>query len=639
MRGMKTARALSEIDDDLILEAAPEKLITVKRNFSWKYIAMAASIALVLCIGIFAVIAGTKSDSKYIDTDSTAASSEWDKKYVDPDSSNAMEKQKNWDEMTLTEKYPTVQLSSSAATGLYMAANAPIEESRVAGKLIDGVVNVSAASFEGLITNPSNHAPDHLSAEVYSIKNIDSKYAIALKFLSDASLTDDFDCFYVYINSVADPDSFETLVNALDFSATVSFSQAFYYPDDGRTIGFEGLDKTKILDILLENAKNAKSVADPDSMLAKGSYKKRLDLETNIDILGVRHKSLSVSDDGYLVTNLLSSAKMFFIGKDTAAKLIDYITSNYKGYEIVYNKTPDSSKPESSSSSSVSKDTSSSAAQTTTSKTDSSSAAPTTTTTAKPEQKPAEKRWEDKNSGERYPVIGDYYYTGKQASALELGAVGNAYETAKGKDPITGIEYKTGCYFFYFKSLNTADFVIFLFDEEMRPLHPYVDTEPKEGQTVEVDSGQIHYYIYAKTTLPDFDCEQLARSLKLKEKMEIKAAVCTNVDGSKTRYSEFDNEKVITTVFGITTAVTPKIQPVDPKTVNFKPSITMMYNYDVFSGTDIQAFQLNLEISDDGYIHFTVLDREFMYNIGKETVQKLRGIIMTTSKHSEPVTS
>ncbi|MBQ2580715.1 MAG: hypothetical protein II574_03705, partial [Ruminococcus sp.] len=223
MRGMKTARALSEIDDDLILEAAPEKLITVKRNFSWKYIAMAASIALVLCIGIFAVLVGTKSDSKYIDTDSTAASSEWDKKYVDPDSSSDTDREMNWDKMTLTEKYPTVQLSSSAATGVYMAANTPIEESRLVGKLIDGVVSVNAASFEGLITNPSTHAPDHLSAEVFSIKNIDSRYAIALKFLSDASLTDDFDCFYVYINSSADPDSFETLVNALDFSATVSF--------------------------------------------------------------------------------------------------------------------------------------------------------------------------------------------------------------------------------------------------------------------------------------------------------------------------------------------------------------------------------------------------------------------------------
>lgn len=636
MRGMKTARALSEIDDDLILEAAPEKLITVKRNFSWKYIAMAASIALVLCIGIFAVLVGTKSDSKYIDTDSTAASSEWDKKYVDPDSSNAMEKQKNWDEMTLTEKYPTVQLSSSAATGVYMAANAPIEESRIVGKLIDGVVSVSAASFEGLVTNPLTHAPDHLSAEVYSIKNIDSRYAIALKFLSDASLTDDFDCFYVYINSSADPDSFETLVNALDFSATVSFSQAFYYPDDGRTIGFEGLDKTKILDILLENAKDAKSVAGPDSMLAKGSYKKRLDLETNIDILGVRHKSLSVSDDGYLVTNLLSSAKMFFIGKDTAAKLIDYITSNYKGYEIVYNKTPDSSKPESSSSSSVSKDTSSSAAQTTTSKTDSSSAAPTTT---KPKQEPTEKRWEDKNGGERYPVIGEYHYTGMTLSVDKTGAVGNAYETAKGKDPITGAEYTTNCYFFYIKGLDTADVVVFLFEDDFRPLAPSVDPD-ETGESKEVVST-VKYYIYAKD-LNSFSCEQIARSLNFTKQMTINAAVCTNVDGSKTRYSEFDTEKVITTLFGITTTVTPEVKQVDPSTVNFKPSISMLYVYQPFYdeyGDKTRTTQSTLEISDDGYLRFSILNHEFMYNIGKETVQKLRGIIMTTSKHSEPVTS
>ena len=631
MRGMKTARALSEIDDDLILEAAPEKLITVKRNFSWKYIAMAASIALVLCIGIFAVIVGSKSDSKYIDTDSTAASSEWDKKYVDPDSSSDTDREMNWDKMTLTEKYPTIQLSSSAATGVYMTANAPIEESRLAGKLIDGVVSVSAASFEGLITNPSTHAPDHLSAEVYSIKNIDSRYAIALKFLSDASLTDDFDCFYVYINSSADPDSFETLVNALDFSATVSFSEAYYYPDDGRTIGFEGLDKTKILDILLENAKDAKSVADPDSTLAKGSYKKRLDLTTNIDVLGVRNKSLSVSDDGYLATNLLSSAKMFYIGKQTAEKLIDHITSNYKGYEIVYNKTSDSSKAESSR---VSKD-SSTASHTTSSKTDSSAAQ----TTTKPGQKPAEKRWEDKNGGERYPVIGEYHYTGMTLSVDKTGAVGNAYETAKGKDPITGAEYTTNCYFFYIKGLDTADVVVFLFEDDFRPLALSVDPD-ETGESKEVVLT-VKYYIYAKD-LNSFSCEQIARSLNFTKQMTINAAVCTNVDGSKTRYSEFDTEKVITTLFGITTTVTPEVKQVDPSTVNFKPSISMLYVYQPFYdeyGTNTRTTQSTLEISDDGYLRFSILNHEFMYNIGKETVQKVRGLIMTTSKHSEPVTS
>ncbi len=113
MRGMKTARALSEIDDDLILEAMPANTITVTRKTPWKYIAMASSIALVLCIGIFAVIVGSKSGSKYIDTDSTSTSSEWEKKYVDPDSSfpaNDTEKEKSWDEMSLTEKYPSVQL-------------------------------------------------------------------------------------------------------------------------------------------------------------------------------------------------------------------------------------------------------------------------------------------------------------------------------------------------------------------------------------------------------------------------------------------------------------------------------------------------------------------------------------------------
>ncbi len=634
MRGMKTARALSEIDDDLILEAMPANTITVTRKAPWKYIAMASSIALVLCIGIFAVIVGSKSGSKYIDTDSTSTSSEYEKRYVDPDSSAADDKQKTWDEMSLTEKYPIVQLSANAASGLYTTANAPIEESRIVGKLISGVVSVNAAAFEGLVKKPSDRSPDHLSAEVYSIKNIDSRYAIALKFIKDASMTDNFDNFYVYVNSSADPDSFETLVNALDFSATVTFSQAYYYPGDGKTIGFEGLDKTKILDILLENAKGAKSVPDPDSFLSKQSYKKRLDLATNLDTLGVRNKSLSVTDDGYLMTNLLSTARVFFIGKETAQKLTDHITSNYKGYELIFRNSSDSSKTDNKPQSGAGKD-SSTAQHTTTSKTDSSSAAPTTT---KPKQEPTEKRWEDKNGGERYPVIGEYHYTGMTLSVDKTGAVGNAYETAKGKDPITGAEYTTNCYFFYIKGLDTADVVVFLFEDDFRPLAPSVDPdetgESKEGVLT------VKYYIYAKD-LNSFSCEQIARSLNFTKQMTINAAVCTNVDGSKTRYSEFDTEKVIATMFGITTTVTPEVKQVDPSTVNFKPSISMIYVYQPFYdeyGTNTRTTQSTLEISDDGYLRISILNHEFMYNIGKENVQKVRGLIMTTSKRSEPAT-
>ena len=635
MRGMKTARALSEIDDDLILEAAPRNSITVSKTPPWKYIAMASSIAVVLCIGIFAVIVGSKSGSKYIDTDSTSTSSEWEKKYVDPDSSfpaNDTEKEKSWDEMSLTEKYPSVQLSANAATGLYFTADAPIAENRLVGKLISGVVSVNAAAFEGLVKKPSDRSPDHLSAEVYSIKNIDSRYAIALKFIKDASMTDNFDNFYVYVNSSADPDSFETLVNALDFSATVTFSQAYYYPGDGKTIGFEGLDKTKILDILLENAKSAKSVPDPDSFLSKQSYKKRLDLATNIDTLGVRNKSLSVTDDGYLMTNLLSTARVFFIGQETADKLIDHITSNYKGYELIFRNSSDSSKTDNKPQSGTGKD-SSTAQHTTTSKTDSSAAA----TTSKPAQQTAEKRWEDKNYGERFPVIGEYHYTGITTDVVNKSSivVGNAYETATGKDPLTGKEYKTNCYLFFYKDMDNTDLALFLFEDQIRPLSPSVDPNKDGGQ--DSSGWNVVYYVYVKENINIMLPEEGETVFDFQKYMTFTSAICTNTDGSKTRYSNFNNEKITAALFKDTGIDSQKSNITDQSKIDFKPSISMLFTYDNNHLTYLT--QSTLEISDDGYMRFSISDKKFMFNIGKEAVQKLRGVLITTSKKTESVTS
>ena len=89
-------------------------------------------------------------------------------------------------------------------------------------------------------------------------------------------------------------------------------------------------------------------------------------------------------------------------------------------------------------------------------------------------------------------------------SVDKTGAVGNAYETAKGKDPITGAEYTTNCYFFYIKGLDTADVVVFLFEDDFRPLAPSVDPD-ETGESKEVVM-RVKYYIYAKD-LNSFSCE------------------------------------------------------------------------------------------------------------------------------------
>ena len=80
-------------------------------------------------------------------------------------------------------------------------------------------------------------------------------------------------------------------------------------------------------------------------------------------IFGEKGISVSVSDDGYLFTNIFRTAKLFNIGKEKVSQLQDYLTSSCKGYELVYEHDQSSSEPDNSSK--VESDSNSSASSTT----------------------------------------------------------------------------------------------------------------------------------------------------------------------------------------------------------------------------------------------------------------------------------
>ena len=120
----------------------------------------------------------------------------------------------------------------------------------------------------------------------------------------------------------------------------------YYYTDGGKTIEFQGLDKQKVWDILFEDGQKCTVVEDPDKLLLNGEFKKKLDISTNIPVLGCENKSISISENGYLFTNILNKALIFNIGEEKAKNIIDYVKNNCKGYELVYREGDNSENAE-----------------------------------------------------------------------------------------------------------------------------------------------------------------------------------------------------------------------------------------------------------------------------------------------------
>ena len=59
-------------------------------------------------------------------------------------------------------------------------------------------------------------------------------------------------------------------------------------------------------------------------------------ISTNVDILGFNNISLSVTEDGYLTTNILATGKAFYIGEEKVQTFINFVQNELEGCEIIY---------------------------------------------------------------------------------------------------------------------------------------------------------------------------------------------------------------------------------------------------------------------------------------------------------------
>ncbi len=362
MNELNFARLLGGIDDSLITEAAPKKKIVVK-TFPWKYAAIASSIALVFCFLAMALVFSRKdvdTASESADT-SVTEETDYEKKIVKTDSSSdaldsettAQKPNEFYTEIFLRSKYSFEQSLYTK----YISTHKEIKKD-----LLDeetGAVWDTSELTRVLQSKYENFD----GAKIYNIKGIGSDLAVAIAFIDMSDLYDEFQKkygdspqevininveiskfiqnqepteFYVYVNEDYKPKTLYQFGFETNLKENGSYGSAYYYTDGGKTIEFQGLDKQKVWDILFADGQKCTVVEDPDKLLLNGEFKKKLDISTNIPVLGCENKSISVSENGYLFTNILNKALIFNIGEEKAKNIIDYVKNNCKGYELVY---------------------------------------------------------------------------------------------------------------------------------------------------------------------------------------------------------------------------------------------------------------------------------------------------------------
>ena len=174
----------------------------------------------------------------------------------------------------------------------------------------------------------------NMDVEVFSIVGVDPKCAVCVHFTEADNSKNGLDNVYAYMNTEYNPATLGDFIADLGLEKNLQAGLVYDCRSGKDNVVYEGLDNSKVLDLLKKSASVANT---PDA--SKG--RKVIDIEIRyLDTYGM-NKSITLTDDGYLICNLLETEKCFAIGKDKVDEFVNYVTKNCDGYVYVYDVDED----------------------------------------------------------------------------------------------------------------------------------------------------------------------------------------------------------------------------------------------------------------------------------------------------------
>lgn len=167
-----------------------------------------------------------------------------------------------------------------------------------------------------------------VAAEVRGITEIQEKCAIAVWIEEEET-------WRAFVNTAYTAATLGEFVEDLNLRQDLSFGTVYGYDSSGETILYNGVDSELIWKLLFSNT-GAAAVNYEDL-----SWQRVMSISVNLPVLGYTNISVSITEDGYLATNILATGKAFYIGEEAVAEFVEYVQNNYEG--ITYSAGIDSS--------------------------------------------------------------------------------------------------------------------------------------------------------------------------------------------------------------------------------------------------------------------------------------------------------
>lgn len=223
-----------------------------------------------------------------------------------------------WDELTITQQFSLFKYNEKN----YNIRYAAIPEEMIGKK----IGNVVLEGYDTYTKTTYTH-----NATGYIVNSFPTECVIAIKYEGTNE-------YYVAINTSYRPTTLESFMKDLNLKEIVSFGTIYYEyfstDKDGikhyENIEFPNVNDDIIWQMLFDDISVENVHSDREF------HSRIMSISVDIPLLGYKNISVSVSEDGYLMTNILETGKTFYIGKEKVQKFVNYIIENYDGYKTVY---------------------------------------------------------------------------------------------------------------------------------------------------------------------------------------------------------------------------------------------------------------------------------------------------------------
>lgn len=318
MKEKKILEALTDVDDNFIEEAEPEKKTKSKTTYI-KWIAVAACIILAVGIGITinhisniydgGVISEEETTTALVTESNEEVFEEGNTEIVIEEATMIPIDENFWKNLDINQRYDKLQYRSA----IYYNHNITASEAETGEK-------ITTVKAEG--TDPFDNKSHTKDASVYKLKKISDKIAVAVKF-------EESNKYFVYLNDFYEFETSGEIIDELKLRDNMKAINGYYEENDIALIRYEKIDTDVIWKMLLDDT-TLTAIKVTDRILLP-------DFSVEIEVHPFSSDgSIAVTKDGYLIINIFHRETIFFIGREKAEKFIDYVMENYKGKKLVY---------------------------------------------------------------------------------------------------------------------------------------------------------------------------------------------------------------------------------------------------------------------------------------------------------------